>query len=241
MSLKNYLRKKVSTKEEFAAGRKLYYATFSKFFVFSEDEKRFDGLSKMLDLIEEYSLNDEVSHAVAKIKSKFNEKNPENLITEFDDIFHTPPSPLRNSLSFYDEGYEVGHACADVRKILAKTNIRRDESKFKENEDNVGFVFTLMNEFIGKFDECEEELFKDIINPNIDEFIENLYEHKNSEIYKDVAVLLNEFIAFERVALNSPKPVKIDHKKSDGLSRSESIRREKNSIRKLRTEGTYAK
>ena len=93
----------------------------------------------------------------------------------------------------------------------------------------------------GKFDECEEELFKNIINPNIDEFIENLYEHKNSEIYKDVAVLLNEFIAFERVALNSPKPVKIDHKKSDGLSRSESIRREKNRIRKLRTEGTYAK
>ena len=122
----------MSTKEEFAAGRKLYYATFSKFFVFSEDEKRFDGLSKMLDLIEEYSLNDEVSQAVAKIKSKFNEKSPENLITEFDDIFHTPPSPLRNSLSFYDEGYEVGHACADVRKILAKTNIRRDESKFKE-------------------------------------------------------------------------------------------------------------
>ena len=128
-----------------------------------------------------------------------------------------------------------------MRKILAKTNIRRDESKFKENEDNVGFVFTLMNEFIGKFDECEEELFKNIINPNIDEFIENLYEHKNSEIYKDVAVLLNEFIAFERVALNSPKPVKTDHKKSDGLSRSESIRREKNRIRKLRTEGTYAK
>ncbi|WP_103636206.1 molecular chaperone TorD family protein, partial [Campylobacter concisus] len=153
----------------------------------------------------------------------------------------TPPSPLRNSLSFYDEGYEVGHACANVRKILAKTNIRRDESKFKENEDNVGFVFTLMNEFIGKFDECEEELFKTIINPNIDEFIEKLYEHQNSEIYKDVAILLNEFIAFERVALNSPKPVKIDHKKSDGLSRSENIRREKNRIRKLRTEGTYAK
>ena len=56
-----------------------------------------------------------------------------------------------------------------------------------------------------------------------------------------MAVLLNEFIAFERVALNSSKPVKIDHKKSDGLSRSESIRREKNRIRKLRSEGTYAK
>lgn len=58
----------MSTKEEFAAGRKLYYATFSKFFVFSEDEKRFDGLSKMLDLIEEYSLNDEVSRAATNIK-----------------------------------------------------------------------------------------------------------------------------------------------------------------------------
>jgi len=231
----------VSTKEEFAAGRKLYYAVFSKFFVFCEDKGRFDGLNQMLDLIEEYSLNDEVSIAVKNIKSKFDERNLENLIAEFDDIFHTPPRPLRNSLSYYDEGYEVGHACADVRKILAKTSIRRDESKFKENEDNIGFVFTLMNEFIGKFGECEEELFKTIINPNIDEFIENLYEHQNSEIYKDVAVLLNEFIAFERVALNSPKPLRNENKKTDGLSRSESIRREKNRIRKLRSEGTYAK
>ena len=41
---------------------------------------------------------------------------------------------------------------------------QRIRKKFKENEDNVGFVFTLMNEFIGKFDECEEELFKNIIN-----------------------------------------------------------------------------
>ena len=98
-----------------------------------------------------------------------------------------------------------------------------------------------MNEFIGKFDECEEELFKNIINPNIDEFIENLYEHKNSEIYKDVAVLLNEFIAFERVALNSPKPVKIDHKKSDGLSRSESIRREKKQDKKTKNGGYICK
>ena len=72
-------------------------------------------------------------------------------------------------------------------------------------------------------------------------FIKNLYEHKNSEIYKDVAVLLNEFIAFERVALNSPKPTRNENKKTDGLSRSESIRREKNRIRKLRSEGTYAK
>ena len=232
----------MTSKGEFAAGRGLYYSLFSRFFVFNQDADRFSGVNAMLGLASAHALNEESAAAIMRMQAKFDEKNPQNLADEFDEIFHAPPSPLRNSLSYYDEGYEVGHACAKVRKILARTDLRRDEAKFKENEDNVGFVFALMSEFIAReselelYGELEEQLFKEIINPNIDEFIENLFNHESSEIYKDVAVLLQGFIEFERVVLSAPRPINQGENKKtlDGVSRSEAIRRQKNRVRKLK-------
>ena len=232
----------MTSKGEFAAGRGLYYSLFSRFFVFSQDVDRFSGVNAMLGLASAHALNEESAAAIMRIQVKFDEENPQNLVDEFDEIFHALPSPLRNSLSYYDEGYEVGHACAKVRKILARTDIRRDEAKFKENEDNVGFVFALMSEFIAReselelYGELEEQLFKEIINPNIDEFINDLFNHESSEVYKDVAVLLQGFIEFERVVLSAPRPINQGENKKtlDGVSRSEAIRRQKNRVRKLK-------
>ena len=232
----------MTSKGEFAAGRGLYYSLFSRFFVFSQGADRFSGVNAMLGLASAHALNEESAAAIMRIQVKFDEKNSQNLADEFDEIFHALPSPLRNSLSYYDEGYEVGHACAKVRKILARTDIRRDEAKFKENEDNVGFVFALMSEFIAReselelYGELEEQLFKEIINPNIDEFINDLFNHESSEIYKDVAVLLQGFIEFERVVLSAPRPINQGKNKKtlDGVSRSEAIRRQKNRVRKIK-------
>ena len=232
----------MTSKGEFAAGRGLYYSLFSRFFVFSQGADRFSGVNAMLGLASAHALNEESAAAIMRIQAKFDEKNPQNLADEFDEIFHALPSPLRNSMSYYDEGYEVGHACAKVRKILARTDIRRDEAKFKENEDNVGFVFALMSEFIAReselelYGELEEQLFKEIINPNIDEFINDLFNHESSEVYKDVAVLLQGFIEFERVVLSAPRPINQGENKKtlDGVSRSEAIRRQKNRVRKLK-------
>lgn len=233
----------MTSKGEFAAGRGLYYSLFSRFFVFSQGADRFSGVNAMLGLASAHALNEESAAAIMRIQAKFDEENSQNLADEFDEIFHALPSPLRNSLSYYDEGYEVGHACAKVRKILARTDIRRDEAKFKENEDNVGFVFALMSEFIAReselelYGELEEQLFKEIINPNIDEFINDLFNHESSEIYKDVAVLLQGFIEFERVVLSAPRPINQGENKKtlDGVSRSEAIRRQKNRVRKIKT------
>ena len=232
----------MTSKGEFAAGRGLYYSLFSRFFVFSQGADRFAGVNAMLGLAAAHALNEESAAAIMRIQAKFDEKNPQNLVDEFDEIFHAPPSPLRNSLSYYDEGYEVGHACAKVRKILACTDLRRDEAKFKESEDNVGFVLALMSEFIAReselelYGELEEQLFKEIINPNIDEFINDLFNHESSEVYKDVAVLLQGFIEFERVVLSAPRPINHGENKKtlDGVSRSEAIRRQKNRVRKLK-------
>lgn len=102
-----------------------------------------------------------------------------------------------------------------------------------------------MSEFINKIlegkDEYEElslKLFADVINPYIDEFCDELFFHPACEIYKDVVILLQNFIEFERICYDIPKPIANDSsKKSTGLSRSEMIRREKNRVRKLKPQG----
>lgn len=231
---------------DIATARALYYSLFSRLFAFSFKEDRFDGVSKMLGLISAASLDEESNAAAMRLSLNFSEPNPQSVVQEYDDIFHSPPRPLRNTFSYYDEGYEVGNACVEIKKLLLKTDIRRDEKKFKENEDSVGFVFTLMSEFIqrvidgkSEYEEISAELFKDIINPCIDEFCDKLFMHDASEIYKDVAILLRNFIEFERIYYDVPRPINDSElsKKSSGLARSEMIRREKNRVRKLKSQG----
>ncbi|MDO5045340.1 TorD/DmsD family molecular chaperone [Campylobacter sp.] len=236
----------MATASDILAARALYYSLFSRLFVFNVEKDRFEGVSKMLGLIGASSLDDESNAAAMRLSANFIEPNPQSVIDEYDDIFHAPPRPLRNSFSYYDEGYEVGHACADIKRLLLKTDIRRDEKKFKENEDSVGFVFTIMSEFIqrimdgkGEYEEFSAELFKKIINPCIDEFCDKLFMHDAAKIYKDAAILLKNFIEFERIYYDVAKPISDSelNKKSSGLSRSETIRREKNRVRKLKSQG----
>ncbi|MBE3021915.1 molecular chaperone TorD family protein [Campylobacter sp. RM13119] len=216
--------------------RRIYYLLFSQLFVFTDKQNRYDKVLDLLNIIKQSPLNDECAKAIDNLLLKFNTQNLENIVQEYDDIFHAPPHAIHNSFSFYEEGYETGSACARVRKILAKTKIRRNEVDFKENEDNVGFCFALMQEFLNSQISDDEEsgefasqLFKTIINPNIDDFIDAVYEHENSDAYALACIILQNFIEFERIFYETPKPI-VDRKikVQDGVSRSEVLRREQN-------------
>lgn len=130
-----------------------------------------------------------------------------------------------------------------IRQILAKTTIRKNEADFKENEDNIGFVFALMSDFIAKilennesYKERENELFVQIINPFIDEFLDRLQSHESANLYKNISVIVRNFMEFERVYFGVKKPLYQREKnlKTTGISRSEAIRREGNKKRKFK-------
>lgn len=215
--------------------RRIYYLLLSHLFLFSEDDDRYDEVLNLLNIIKQSPINDQCSKSIEILLIKFQKQNIHNIIQEYDDIFHAPPYAIHNTFSFYEEGYEAGNACARVRRILAKTNIRRNEHKFKENEDSVGFCFTLMQEFLNSeilgddsIHDISNELFLSVINPSIDEFISALYEHKNSDVYAEVCAILQSFMQFERVFLNAPKPQRQKTLKTEGMARSQALIREQN-------------
>jgi len=232
-------------KEAVNPARSLYYGLFSKMLVFTTNENRYEGVKDALGVLIENPLDENSKEALKEIKEFIELGGYEMLSNEYDDIFHNPVTPIvRNTASFYDEGVESGKKTLEVKNFLAKTRIRRDEKNFKELEDSVGFLVTFMHELIEliikgekSYETLQHCLFTEVINEFIDEFIVNLYEHDKANAYKSLAVVLNAFIAFERLYFDvaKPKPKEKPAKKAEScefISDEEARRRAQNRIEK---------
>lgn len=224
--------------------RSLYYGFLSKMFVFTTSIERYKGVIEALDVMIENPIDENSGEALREIKEFMVSLGEAAMIQEYDDIFHNPRFPVvRNTASYYSEGVESGHKRVDVINFLAKTKIRRDEENYKENEDSVGFIFTFMHELVALIVEGNKEyetlqhcMFTEVINPFIDEFIVLVYEHKMAKIYKSVTIVLNAFIAFERMYFEVAKPPLKEKKRTqkpvEPISPAEARRRAENKAKK---------
>jgi TorA maturation chaperone TorD len=236
--------KDVINKESVNKARSLYYGFLSKMFVFTTDTNRYKGVLEALDVMIENPLDENSAEALKEFKSFLLEEGEASLIQEYDDLFHNPAFPvIRNTASYYDEGVESGKKQLEVKNFLAKTRIRRNEKTFKENEDSVGFIFTFMHELIElimqghkEYDTLQHCLFSEVINPFIDEFVIKVYEHPKARAYKAVAIVLNAFIAFDRLYFDVVKPpyteVKRVAKPVEVISSAEARRRAENKAKR---------
>jgi len=76
-----------------------------------------------------------------------------------------------------------------------------------------------------------------VINPFVDEFIINVYEHPMSKAYKSIAIVLNAFMAFERMYFEVAKPPLKEKvrvvKPVEVISGAEARRRVENKAKKM--------
>lgn len=195
--------------------RAIYYNLFARFFVYTKDFTHYLELTNILKVLESNPLDEQSLEAVKNILAQLDSSSNVKLLQEYDDIFNNPSSKnIRVTASFYDEGVESGKKRVEMLQFLAKTKIRRNEQEFCEYEDSAGFIFTIMAELIESILKEKVEykntvhcIFEQIINPFIDEFAKEVYEHKHAKIFKDLMVLLHSFIEFERLYLEVSKPV----------------------------------
>ena len=231
-------------KESVNKARSLYYGFFSKMFVFTTDPHRYKGVLEALDVMIENPIDENSAEALKEIKAFMLSQGESSLIQEYDDVFHNPSyKVVRTTASYYDEGVESGKKQLEVKNFLAKTKIRRDEKHFKENEDSVGFLLTFMHELIEliidgqkEYDTLQHCVFIEILHPFIDEFIVHVYEHKMSKVYQSLAIVLNAFMAFERMYFEVAKPpfkeIKRVVKPVEPISSAEARRRAENKAKK---------
>jgi TorA maturation chaperone TorD len=126
-------------------------------------------------------------------------------------------------------------------QFVAKTKLRRDEKRYFEYEDSVGFIFSIMSELSNlvalgekQYENTVHCIFEQILNPFVDEFAKSIYEHKKANIYKELMVVLHSFIEFERLYLEVTKPLKKEKAKKQvtdnwgDITPEERERRERN-------------
>lgn len=222
--------------------RLLYYGLLSKFFVFKEGEDRFESVDDILAIIKTNPLNPDVQASAERLLQVIDTSGHQSFTDEYDAIFHSLKyKAVPKSASFYEEGIEFGRKCIQTRNFLGKTTIRRDEKSFKDPEDSIGFLLVFMYEMVksvtegnSQYENTQHCLFSEIINPFVDEFIENLFDHKASNSYKDVAIIFSAFMEFERLYFEVEKAPSHDKKRKaeGGISAAEAKRRAMNKAKK---------
>jgi len=230
-------------KQELNPARALYYGLFSKLFVFNEQGTQYEGFEELLKILIDNPIDNNSAEALKEILEFYQSGGGKALSSEYDMIFHNPVgNVVRTTASIYCDGVESGKKTLEVKKFLAKTKIRRNEKLFKEPEDSVGFLVTFMYELIELIIMGEESygtvqhcLFVEVLNEFIDEFIENIYETEQSNVYKSVAVVFNAFVDFERLYFDVRKPLPREKEEAvscTSISDEEAERRMQNRIKK---------
>ncbi len=230
--------------------RALYYAMFSRFFVFATDNSRYLELINLIDTLQKNPLDKTTSDAFTQIRKELKSDSNISFMKEFDSIFHSPEtSMIRTTASYFDENVESGKKRLEMQNFLAKTKIRRDEKQYSDYEDHVGFIFSVMSELCDLISEDQEEyintshcIFDQILNEFIDDFAKEVYEHEEAKIFKNIVVLLKTFIEFERIFLEVSIPNKKENKNlshedksCENISEDEAARRARNKA--LRAKG----
>lgn len=184
--------------------RSYYYEFLAYPLFFDENGAKFENFQAQREYLEKAPITDENLGDFDNIKSfdfaKFK-------IEQNDVLFDFSYANVPLSASFFDEGRDDGFKRLKVIEILKKSNHRKNEAKFKNSEDFIGFIFLLMVVLIKENEELAKELFSQIINNFADEFCKMLAEHKRSNFFKSYANLLENFISIERAFYGLTAPI----------------------------------
>lgn len=164
-----------------------------------------------LEILSNNSFDEEVSNAAKKILLYLEESGADKLYLDYQELFIVPfGNFISLSASWYHEQREGGYMQLQVKDILAKTKIRKDENSFLAPEDHYGFIFTLSAYLIENQvnneikEDLQKELFKTVINLHCDELFYKLISSP-SQIYSQVGVILGNICNFERAYLDVSK------------------------------------
>lgn len=200
-------------KQAINRARSAYYGLLSALFAFIDNGSDAKQILQMLNDIEKHAINPQTQESIKNIKSALQQKGLAALKKENTEIFFDPyGGHIPMTASYCLEQRDDGKMRILMLDYVLKSEFRRNEARFKENEDHIHFILEFMcaltSKNSSKNEEIAKEVFSNVLNLFIDEIIVSVYEHKNAFIYKDVAIILKSFIELERIYLGVQKPKK---------------------------------
>lgn len=199
--------------------RIVYYRLFSSLFSFNMEESDFNTILNSVETLKANPIDAESGKALETIYADLKGKKYINLKEESDFIFYNPLTSLvPMTASFYSEGRDDGQKRVEMINFLMQSPFRRDNIKYRENEDHIEFACLFMAYIIEE--ELQEKtyamdlaknVFISIFNEMMDSFIETIFNHEKSDLYKQVAIVARSFVDFERVFFDIAPPLVVHH------------------------------
>ncbi|MDR0467365.1 MAG: molecular chaperone TorD family protein [Campylobacteraceae bacterium] len=189
--------------------RAIYYKFFETIFSFIDTDKQIDDISKMLELFLNNPMSEESKNAIKQMILVLENDSLKTLKDEQNAVFVSPDSTfVPMSVSYFDEGRDDGQKRVKAAGFVFGSKFRKNEFHTNDPDDNITFLFSFMNALINSGVDGDEEglklakeVFKELLNECLDEFADILYIHEKGDFYKNSAVLLGDFIEFERFYL----------------------------------------
>ncbi len=202
--------------------RAIYYGLFSSLFSYIENEEEYKNIVKTLEFLSSTPIDEHSNEAFLNINKYLSLKGFFALKEENNDLFFSPSTTfIPVTASFYIEDRDDGQKRVEMTNLVLKSKFRKDSKIFKEAEDHICFIFAFLQKLIQENLSVENklvyEVFSSILNEMIDEFIENVYYHENSEFYKNIAIILKVFIELERTFYNINDSKNIKNRKQPEL------------------------
>ena len=205
-------------KEAINKARAVYYGLFASLLTFFEDANDLEVIQKTIDVLASNPLDEASKASFSNMQNLLITKDYVFLKEESDKVFFSPYAAyIPVTASFYVENRDDGKMRLAMVNYVLSSKFRRDTEKFKELEDHIGFIVLFMQKLIEdelsgneQSAQLSREVFVNILNPFVDEFIAALYTHEYSHFYQEFAVVMQSFIALERLYLDVKKPIKED-------------------------------
>lgn len=193
--------------EEINTARAYFYEFFAQPFLFAGEED-FKAWRKQAQILAQNLLDDSLEKDFEILLGfEFKTYKAEQNAVFFDLSYVNVPL----SASFYDEGRDDGQMKLQASELVRKSKFRKDE-KCRQSEDEFGFAFGFIASVLKSEPQIAEQFFRFVLNPVVDEFVEKLSIHQNSNFYAHLARIMGVFFAHERMYLNLQAPVKKEGK-----------------------------
>lgn len=222
--------------------RIVYYGLFSAVLSFLETDENYENIKKTIEILSKNPLEVNSEECLFKMKLFLENKGFEGLKQESNLVFFSPSTTyIPVSASYYDEARDDGRKKIEMLNYVLESKFRRDDSVYKEAEDNIGFILNFMQKLLetslqddSNSSEIANKVFKNVLNETIDPFLTNIYNHENAEFYKNLALLLKVFIEIERqyYSLTKPKEKKIEDaiRPNTKVKKKDSVKRAKRNL-----------
>ena len=188
------------------AARVVFYGLFASVFTYFETDENFKTLQDTVNVLSQNPIDSNSETALLAMKEMLDKEGYAGLKAETNIIFYSPSTAyIPMSASYYCEARDDGKKRQEMIDLVNLSNFRRDSDKYKDNEDNIAFIFNFMHHLIQNTidgDDHSEKItrgvFENVLNLIVDDFAANVYKHENSDFYKNMAVVLKVFVEFER-------------------------------------------